>query len=56
MYSSHSGPRTKTYFNPCRVDTWYLGTDAAGHIPVDSICDVLLKSFTMHRVLHISIL
>jgi len=41
----------RTYFNPCRVDAWYLGTDAAGHIPADSICDVRFLVITMHRVL-----
>jgi len=35
------------------VNAWYFGTDAAGHIPADSICDVRLQVITMHRVLHI---
>jgi len=30
-----------------------LDTDADGHFPADSICDVQLQVITIHRVLHI---
>ena len=48
--------KLRTCSNPCCVDALYLGTNAAGHVPEDSICDVQFLVITMHHILHFSIL